>query len=202
MITRSAIVVTAATLATTPVVAEEARRELGAHEHGHSTLNIAIEGARIEMELEAPGADLVGFEHSAESVEDQAALAQARATLMEPLALFVLPSAAGCTVESASVEVEGEGGAHAHAGEPEEHEDEEHEEVDHDDHEGEEGHSEFHAAYSLTCTDADRIDSIEFAYFETFAGAQEVQVTIITETGQKTFEVERDQPRVELQGLM
>jgi hypothetical protein len=201
MITRSALVIAAATLATTPVVAEEARRELGAHEHGHSTLNIAIEGDRIEMELEAPGVDLVGFEHAAESVEDQAALAQARATLMEPLALFVLPSSAGCTVQSASVEVEGEG-AHAHAGEQEEHEDEEHEEVGHDDHEGEEGHSEFHAVYGLTCADADRIDGIEFAYFETFTGAQEVQVTIITETGQKSFEVERDQPRVELQGLM
>lgn len=196
MLHRSALAVAATALAVAPLAAEEAHRELGAHEHGHSTLNIAIEGNLIAMELEAPGADIVGFEHVAESAEDKAAVERAEAALMEPLALFVLPEAAGCAVESAAVEIEGEGEHEEKAHE------EEHAEADHDAHEGEAGHSEFHAAYALTCADADQIDAIEFAYFATFAGVQEVEVTVITDTGQRRFEVERDEPRVELQGLM
>ena len=46
-------------------VRAEEHRELGAHEHGHGTLNIALEGSRLTMELEAPGVDIVGFEHAA-----------------------------------------------------------------------------------------------------------------------------------------
>ena len=150
------------------------------------------------MELEAPGADIMGFEHAAESAEDRAAVERAEAVLMEPLALFVLPEAAGCAVESAAVEIEGEGEPEESSGEGHE----EHAEADHDAHEGEAGHSEFHAAYALTCADAEQIDAIDFAYFETFAGAEEVEVTVITDTGQRRFEVERAEPRVELQGLM
>ena len=70
---------TAASLAlfcASSVLAEDATRELGAHEHGHSALNIAIEGDRVEMELMAPGADIVGFEHEVASADDQAVVTQ------------------------------------------------------------------------------------------------------------------------------
>jgi Protein of unknown function (DUF2796) len=60
---KTAIVAAVGAIAAFPVTAEE-RRELGAHEHGHSVLNIAIEGDRIEMELMSPGMDIVGFEHA------------------------------------------------------------------------------------------------------------------------------------------
>ena len=56
-------------------------RELGAHEHGHSALNIAIEGGQVAMELQAPGADIVGFEYEAISAEDRAKLDAAIAAL-------------------------------------------------------------------------------------------------------------------------
>ena len=68
----TAVFALAGALAATAAVAEE-RRELGAHEHGHSTLTIAVEGTRVAMELSAPGADIVGFEHAAETDEQKAA---------------------------------------------------------------------------------------------------------------------------------
>jgi hypothetical protein len=49
----TAALVLAGALTTTMAAAEE-RRELGAHEHGHSTLTIAVEGTRVAMELTAP----------------------------------------------------------------------------------------------------------------------------------------------------
>ncbi|MGI9421483.1 MAG: DUF2796 domain-containing protein, partial [Geminicoccaceae bacterium] len=172
------------------------KRELGAHEHGHSALNIAIEGDRIEMELIAPGADIVGFEHAAESAEDKAAVEQAEERLGEPLHLFAFSPDAGCSVESASVEIEGEEHHDKHG-------DEAHAEGDHEEHEGEASHNEFHAAYTLTCSVPDALDGIDFAaFFDSFAGAEEVEVTVISEKGQSSYEVERDAPTVDLQGVM
>ncbi len=37
--------------------AQAQHRELGPHQHGHGTLNIAIEGGRVSMELDVPGAE-------------------------------------------------------------------------------------------------------------------------------------------------
>jgi hypothetical protein len=183
-----------AMLATCGVGAEE-RRELGAHEHGHSSLNIAIEGTSVAMELIAPGADIVGFEHEAESAQDKAALEAAEGKLADPLSLFAMPADAECTVQTATVEIEGE-----------EHH---HEEADHD--EGEEHategeheaeHNEFHVEYQLACAAPDELSTIRFDYFEAFPNAMEVEVNVITEKGQSSFEVERDAPILDLVGLV
>ena len=78
-------------------VAAEETRQLDSHVHGVSELNIAISGTTIAMELHAPGADIVGFEHAAVSAEDRAAVDQAIASLAKPLELFALPGSAECT---------------------------------------------------------------------------------------------------------
>jgi hypothetical protein len=183
-----------AMLATGGAGAEE-RRELGAHEHGHSTLNIAIEGTSVAMELIAPGADIVGFEHEAESTQDKAALEAAEAKPADPLRLFAMPADAGCAVETATVAIEGE----------EEHR----EQADHDqreehDAEAERGaeHNEFHAEYQLACAEPDALGTIRFGYFQAFPNAMEVEVNVITEKGQSSFEVERDAPILNLVGLV
>ena len=154
------------------------------------------------LELMAPGADIVGFEHEASTAEDEAALEQAEATLGEPLSLFGFADAAGCVVETAAVEIEGE------EHHDEEHaEDEHHEEgeghADHAEHEDEASHNEFHAEYALNCSTPEALDGIDFAaFFEAFAGAEEVEVTVISEKGQSSYEVERDAPVVNLQGVI
>ena len=92
--------------AATQSIAAEGHRELGAHEHGRGTLNIAIEGAKVTMELEVPGADIVGFEHAAKSRTEKAAVEKATTQLQAPLSLFGLPASAACRVTEAKVEVE------------------------------------------------------------------------------------------------
>ncbi|WP_272005752.1 DUF2796 domain-containing protein [Roseovarius sp. ZX-A-9] len=164
-------------------------RELGAHEHGHSALNIAIEGTQVLLELEAPGADIMGFEYRAHTQADRAKQDAAIAALSAPLSLFVLPAAAGCTVVE----------AHAHLV------DEHHDHADgHDDHAKDDGahHTEFHAEYLLNCTDPSAIDRIEFAYFQTFPKAREVDVQMISAKGAQGFEVERNAPVLDLSGLI
>ena len=207
-----------------PAAAEESRRDLAAHEHGRGALAIAVENNAVWMELEAPGADIVGFEHAAESDADKAAVEAAKQALSRPLALFALPEDAGCAVADARVALLREDDAHdddhddhadehdehadehdEHADEHDEHDDEhdahddEHEDAHDDDH-GEEGpqHAEFHAEYRLDCADAGAIDSIGFAYFEAFPGAESLSVTIVSDKGQTALEVARESPALDV----
>ena len=227
-----ALVVVAAAAVGFSAVAEE-KRELDAHEHGHSALNIAIEGDKVEMEFEAPGADIVGFEYAAKTDEDKAAIEAAEKTLADPLALFTPPEAAGCSVTAADAHLVGdehheehadhddhdheehaeakEAGHDGHAHEKEhDHEHEEHaHEAKHDDHDHEEHaheagetHSEFHASYSMTCTNMAALTSLEFGAFETFPNMEEVEVTLISDKGQQSFEVERGETTLDLSGAI
>ena len=184
------------TLLLTSAVTAEERRELGVHQHGHSKLALAIEGNRVTMELTAPGADIAGFEHEAETDEQRAVLARAEDSLADPLALFVLPPQAGCRVEQVEVTNEAE---REHASQ--EHDGAEHAADESDGH-GHEGHAEFHAAYALSCDDPVQIGWIDFAYFNRFPGAQEVEVTVLSDTGQTAYEVTRSAPRLALDASM
>jgi hypothetical protein len=179
-----------------PLVAAAQHRQLGAHEHGRGTLNIAIEGPRVSVELEAPGADIVGFEHAAKTPRQKGLLEQAKKQLLAPQALFKFPGAAGCVVADASVEIEadehdhdaatGRGPTQKKAGAAAE----------------DRSHSNFHGQYSFTCSAPAAVTGVEFGYFQAFAGAQKLEVNVITPKGQSTFEVTRAKPRLDLAGMM
>jgi len=175
-----------------PAAAQE--RQLGAHEHGRGTLNMAVEGSRVSLELEAPGADIVGFEHSARTARQKAALKQAKQQLLAPQSLFKFPSAAGCVVAEASVDLES--GEHEHEHEKEKGAEGNKAEA------AEEGHSNFHGQYAFNCKDPARITAIEFGYFQAFAGAQKLEVNVITPKGQTRFDVTRAKARIDLAGMM
>ncbi|WP_299351537.1 DUF2796 domain-containing protein [uncultured Shimia sp.] len=193
-------------LLATPVLAE-GTRELDSHEHGVGELNIAFDGDTIAMEFHAPGADIVGFEYEAQSAEDRASIDAAVAALAKPLELFVMPAAAECSVVQASAGLESED-AHeehdAHEDEHEEHADDhahDHEDDHDDDHADADGHTEFHAEYELTCGNPNALSDITFAYFGTFENARELEVQIVSASGAQAFEVERDNPKLDLRGM-
>ncbi len=174
-------------------------RQLGPHVHGHGRFNIAIEGKTVSMELEVPGHDIVGFEHEPSTPDQKQALAKAKAKLADVFALFRVPPAAGCSLKSADIKT----GA--------EHEDEhEHEEeANHADHgsagnheEHEHHHSEFHVEYSLECSSPSRLTSMTFDYFAAFPGAQELDIAVISPKGQSSFEVKRNEPHLDLAGII
>lgn len=162
-------------------------RELGAHEHGRGTLDIVLEGSRLNMEFEAPGADIVGFEHPAKTRQQKAAVEKAKKQLSAPQSLFQLPSSAGCVLQEAKVTVEGGGHDHDGKKEPAGH--------------GAGEHSAFNAQYAFDCKAPSSITAIEFAYFRVFAGAQKVDVNVVTPKAQTKLEATRAKPRVDLAGV-
>jgi hypothetical protein len=174
-----------------PVLADEGEhRQLGPHMHGQGTLDIAIEGKKIEMELVAPGMDIVGFEHVASTDEQKSAVETAKAKLTDVLSVFKLPAAAGCKATAASVESREE------VHKPGEKDD------DDDDKPGAPKHSEFHATYTITCEAPEHVTGIETVYFASFAGAQLLNVNVTTSKGQTQAQMSREKPMLDLAGVM
>ena len=155
-----------------PSVASDAHRHAGAHQHGHGRVNIAIEGQRLNIEIEAPGSDIVGFEHEAKTDKEKTAMTAARAQLANGAQLFEFPAAAGCQPETASVEVEGEG-----------------------------EHREFHASYAFKCTAMNKLTQIGFSYFKRFPLAEELDIAVASEKGQLKLEATPKKPTISLGAL-
>jgi len=187
---RSLTLISLLALAAPGALATDGFRQLDSHSHGHGTLNIAIEGKLVEMELDIPGADIVGFEHRAESAEDKAAIDRAKAKLQNGAALFVLSPEAGCEQERTSVRLIAE-------------EDEHDDKHDHGpgsketDTDGD-GHAEFRALFRFGCAAPDRIVEIKFPFFHVFPNSQELQVQMITSRRTYGFDVERGTPVLKL----
>jgi hypothetical protein len=187
-------------LAATTGIGSAQHREAGAHEHGRGTVNIAIEGTRLTMELEAPGMDIVGFEHQAKTEQQKAAIEKAEQQLTVGEALFKLPASAGCVLATSSATLEGE--EHDHDHNAQDHGKDPGHPDGKADHSGSE-HSGFRAEYAFECKSPASLTGIGFdAYFKAFAGADRLDVTVITPKGQSKFEVSRARPHIDLGGIM
>jgi hypothetical protein len=159
---------------------------LGAHEHGVGRLNAALDGQTLELELESPAMNLVGFEHAATTDADKAKVAAARAQLEKPLALFNLPKAADCVVASQELESPLFGDKPA----ADDHDDDDHDEDAKDGHEHHHDHSEIHAHYQFTCAAPGALKTLDLAnIFNLFPATQKIQVQLISPSGQQGVEV-------------
>jgi hypothetical protein len=112
----------------TNVLANEEFRSHEAHVHGKVEVNIAQDGQELLVEVTAPGADVVGFEHAPETAEQKKVFEQAIAQLNKPDELFGFKNAS-CTLKFKSV-------TNTLEGDHDDHEGHDHAEHDHDDHKG------------------------------------------------------------------
>ncbi|MGF6204861.1 DUF2796 domain-containing protein [Pseudomonas frederiksbergensis] len=155
---------------------------LGAHEHGVGRLNAALDGQTLELELESPAMNLVGFEHAATSDADKAKVAAVRTKLENPLVLFALPKAAGCKVATQELE------SPLFGDKPDA--DDDHDEAVKDGHEHHHDHSEIHARYQFSCAAPGALKTLDLSnIFNTFPATQKIQVQLISPSGQQGVEV-------------
>ncbi len=187
-----------------PAFAEEEHRHADAHQHGHGSVNIAVEGNRIDIELEAPGSDIVGFEHVAETQDQKKELTAAKTKLADVLSLIKIIGPANCNVDKAAITFGTQGHDEGeHGKDHEAHED--HADADHAKEAGKDGdadadHAEFHATYQINCENTGQIKGMAFDYFKAFPSAQELDVSVVTAKNQTKFEVTRDKPEIALTG--
>lgn len=159
---------------------------LGAHEHGVGRLNAVLDGQALELELDSPAMNLVGFEHLATTAADKAKVAAVRKQLENPVALFNLPKGAGCVVSSQELN------SPLFGDKPEaDHDGDDDHDHDHDAKGGEHhhDHSEIHAHYQFTCATPTALSNLDLTQvFKTFPATQKIQVQLIGPSGQQGVE--------------
>ena len=170
------------------------QRQHGTHEHGVASLTIAIDGTLMQVALESPAMNLVGFEHAPASDAQRKALEDALAVLADWGRLFRVPEEADCDLVQAEVEAppghlgeDGAGGTdrdsarvpgHGH----------EHGHEHEDDHAGA-AHADIRAAYRLDCRDPGALTRLDLGLFDAFPGTERVRVQFVTPGGQGAVEL-------------
>ncbi|OEE05489.1 hypothetical protein OC5_02810 [Vibrio cyclitrophicus ZF264] len=177
----------------TNVLANEEFRSHDAHVHGKVEVNIAQDGQELLVEVTAPGADVVGFEHAPKTAEQKALFEQAIAQLNKPEELFGFNNTS-CTLKFKSVTNTLEGDHDDHEGhdhaehDHDDHEGHDHAEHDHDDHEGhdhsEGGHGEFTAEYHYQCSDIANLNTVNTQWFSKFSNTKSMTVNLLTDSVQ------------------
>ena len=153
---------------------------LGAHEHGVGRLNAALDGQTLELELESPAMNLMGFEHVATTDADKAKVAAVRAQLEKPLVLFNLPKAAGCVIATQELE------SPLFGDKPDADDDHDHDAKDEHHHD----HSDIQAHYQFSCSSPGALKTLDLAnMFNTFPATRKIQVQLIGPSGQQGVEV-------------
>ncbi|WP_460950813.1 DUF2796 domain-containing protein [Pseudomonas marginalis] len=156
---------------------------LGAHEHGVGRLNAVLDGKALELELDSPAMNLVGFEHLATTPADKAKVAAARKQLENPVALFNLPKAAGCVVSTQELN------SPLFGDKPEADHDDDDDDAKDGAHEHPHDHSEIHAHYQFTCATPTALSTLDLTQvFKTFPATQKIQVQLIGPSGQQGVE--------------
>ena len=148
--------------------------DLGAHEHGSASLNIAIDSSTIAMRFESPAVNIVGFEYTTEDAQQQLLIKQAKNNLSNFDAIFQLAGAVSCqTVQSSANWVTKHEESH-----------EEHEEHEEHDKAPSAEHAEFIAEYQLKCTQLNNLTAINVNLFEFFPAISHLDVQVIYSGGQ------------------
>lgn len=194
-------------LSLSTVATAEEYRQHSAHVHGHVEFNIAQDGNDLLLEITAPGADVVGFEHAPENAEQEKTLQHAVATLEDSNALFAINPQAQCEIEEVHVE-------HSLGGQHEEHEHHDHEGHDHDehahhdhdkhehdDHEGHDhsehsDHGEFTVQYRFHCAQVGELSRIQTDWFNQFPSTESVNVNLFTDTTQSATSLTKSNTQI------
>jgi ABC-type Zn2+ transport system substrate-binding protein/surface adhesin len=154
----------------------------------------------LEISLDSPAANLVGFEHQPSTDEQSQQVAKVKAQLENPTSLFDIPAAAECSLtktelqaalmqvssdsETAKPEHKHAADKHEHehkqAGEKHEHEPEEH------------AHSDIEATWQFTCAKPAELGSLSTKLFAAFPAIKKLNVEWLNGDKASAVSLEQD----------
>jgi hypothetical protein len=148
----------------------------GAHVHGLATLDVVVDGANLDITLESPLDNLLGFEHAPKNEKQTQAVRAMARTLKQAQGVFIPTPAAHCSLVSvrlASSALEpallGEAKAPASAADaPVE----------------EAGHADLDADFHFTCAQPAELKGMEVGLMKAFAGLRKINAQIAGPRGQ------------------
>jgi hypothetical protein len=170
-------------------------RQEAKHVHGAVTLNLAIEGKSLAVELEAPAINVVGFERAPRTAEERAAVSAAAAWLFSGAGLIGVPKAAGCRRDSANLEVpdwskSSDNREHSH--------DHDHDHDHEHEHESDQDHADYRASIRYTCSNPAALAWVEVWGLRKLREVSAMNVNIVTTTSQKSVTTVKPDERIAL----
>lgn len=144
-----------------------------AHVHGVAKLEVAVEGAHIDLHLESPLEALLGFERAPRTDKERAAVARMNQALKQADKLFSPTAMAGCKLVSVQVEAPVLEAGHKEHGEKGKHDEHEHE-----------AHADLDADFRFTCAQPGKLTGLEVRLADTFPGMRRVDAQVVSGKGQ------------------
>jgi hypothetical protein len=151
-----------------------AAQEPGAHVHGVAELRVVVDGTQLEVALESPLDNLLGFEHAPRTEPQRAAVRAMTAKLRRAQGLFTPSAAARCAI--ASVELAssalpasllGQAGPAAAASEA-----------------APDGHADLDATYTWHCDAPAQLKGLDVGLMQAFPGIRQLDVQVVGPKGQ------------------
>jgi len=164
-------------------------RQQEAHLHGLVEMTLAIEGNTIELNLESPAANIVGFEHPASSPEQHASVTHAKMILDMPQQLLTF---IGTPCQSIAQEIDLSAVTH--------HKEEAHSEHQEHADEGHETHSEISARYRFHCTQGTKLTAINVHLFDLFPRIETVHAAWVSDSHQASAVLTAGSITINLEG--
>lgn len=162
-----------------------------AHVHGLALLDVALDGGRLQLDLEATAHDLVGFERAPRDEAERAKLEATRRVLLDHARLWQFNVAAGCVAEAPVLEVPGTpggGAAKAHG----------HDHGHGDGQAQEKTHGDWRVRYRFQCRNPEALRAIDTGLFAAFPAIESVRVQLIDASGARAASLGPAQPRLVL----
>lgn len=152
-----------------------------AHEHGALKLDVAIEGNKLTIAMEAPLDNLLGFERAPRTDAERKAAADVLTRLRSPdkgTPIFATDAAAQCTLGKAEVQAPVlEPGAKPAA---------------------KDEHADLDASYEFNCTKPEALRTLDVGLFDAYKRIQRIDVQVAGPKGQSKVTLNRPSRKVQL----
>lgn len=151
----------------------------GAHVHGEAQAAIVIDGESLSISLNSAMYNITGFERAPQNPEEEAVLADAISSLKAGDALFVMDTAAGCTLSSMTHSLP-EGATPVES--------------------GHNPYRDLEATYEFACAAPDALVSVSVDLFDRFEKLEKLDTVVLRGDAQIAISLSADQNRIELVG--
>ncbi|HEC75069.1 MAG TPA: DUF2796 domain-containing protein [Methylophaga aminisulfidivorans] len=174
----SGVVLGCCLIFTTAVMAGDLTEHHEAHVHGQANMTLITEGNKVDIAIESPAMNMLGFEHEAHSDQDKKTVTKVEKILSDSSALFTFDSV-NCHAETSNVD------------------------IGHDEHEtmAEETerkhqHMDIDASYSFTCEHIEQLQLVHVALFELFPALSKLNVEWVNNGKQGLDVLTADSPNI------
>lgn len=158
-----------------------------AHEHGVAKINIAVDGAQVDIGMESPLANLLPFEHSPATLEQRKQVREMARRMRQADTLFQLSPRAECRLEKVALASEKFDAALLDPNaplEPAQAGDNSKEPSGTGQKTGEAEHGDLDADFSFTCAKPEHLNSVDIGLFAVWPNLQKINVQAVTPQGQ------------------